>query len=140
MLDARKGEVYARLYRVGREQEPAPVTAALLVRPDELLGGVEGRCRFIGDAVEVYRSAIEGARGREAAILPFSTWHPRGGVVARLAAGRAALGADALGGLEPCYVRPASVQVDRAERVDNKRGAVLRYSARAARGPSGNIR
>jgi tRNA threonylcarbamoyladenosine biosynthesis protein TsaB len=134
MLDARKGEVYARLYRVGRDGEPAPVTMALLTPPDALLGGVEGRCRFVGDGVDAYRPVIERACGREAVILPFSSCHPRGSVVARLAGGLATLGADALGALEPCYVRPASVQVDRTPRVDNKRGTVLRYPARAARG------
>ncbi len=113
MLDARKGEVYASLYRVCGEGELEPLTETLLVRPDTLLKRVDGRCRFVGDAVDTYGGAIERALGG-ALVLPFSHYHPRGSVVAQLAIGRAALGAGALGALEPRYVRPAYVQVGKA--------------------------
>ena len=116
MLDARKGEVYAALYRMGDSGVLDPLTGCLLARPEVVLEGISGRCRFLGDAVDVHAAAIERAHGAAALVLPFSHYHPRGGVVAALGSGLPRLGPEALGAVEPTYVRPAYVQVGHATR------------------------
>lgn len=109
VLDARMREVYAASFER---------TDAGLVRrtPDEALppGALAERIPagavIVGDAVEVYPElAKAGAR-----VLPFVTYHPRGGVVARLgAATLRAGGAADVGTLEPAYVRPSQAELAR---------------------------
>jgi tRNA threonylcarbamoyladenosine biosynthesis protein TsaB len=122
ILDARKGEVYAAVYRALAAGSLRAETGPMLVRPAELLRRLDGRCRFLGDAVERYGGEIAGTLGAHALLLPFSRYHPRGGVVAELGAKLAPLaGPAAVAALEPSYVRPAYVQVHRpAERSSNE--------------------
>jgi tRNA threonylcarbamoyladenosine biosynthesis protein TsaB len=116
MLDARKGEVYAALYRVADDGTLHAEAAPMLLSPATLLGRIDGRCRFLGDGVERYGAEITGTLGPRALLLPFTHYHPRGGVVAALGAALAPLPSlDAIAQLEPYYVRPAYVQVHRAE-------------------------
>lgn len=121
MLDARKGEVYAALYRARDDGSLQAEAVPMLVRPAELLPqvaratgspGWTGRCRFLGDGAERYGTEIAGTLGPRALVLPFTHYHPRGGVVAILGAALAPLPSrDAVACLEPYYVRPAYVQV-----------------------------
>ncbi len=123
MLDARRGEVYAALYRARADGALEAEAAPMLVRPDELLRevahgagspGCAERCRFLGDGAERYETEITATLGGHALVLPFTHYHPRGGVVAALGAALAPLpGLDAVAQLEPCYVRSAYVQVHR---------------------------
>jgi tRNA threonylcarbamoyladenosine biosynthesis protein TsaB len=115
MLDARKGEVYTALYAVGAEGEMHCVTSVMLGRPAEVLARIDGRCRVLGDAVGGHESEILAALGTRALVLPFSHYHPRGAVVARLGAGLVPVEhGEGLARLEPLYVRPAYVQMDGA--------------------------
>lgn len=114
MLDARKGEVYAAVYVALEDGTLHAEVGPLLVRPAELVLRIDGRCRFLGDAAERYETEITGTLGSRALVLPFTHYHPRGGVVASLGAGLAPVPSpDAVAGLEPFYVRPAYVQVHR---------------------------
>jgi len=112
ILDARKGELYAAVYTVPERGRLEPLWGPALTRPEELVGRVSARCRFLGDGVAMYADRIERALGRDALLLPFSHYHPAGGVVALeglrgLTAGRAR----PIGQVEPDYLRSAYVQV-----------------------------
>jgi tRNA threonylcarbamoyladenosine biosynthesis protein TsaB len=61
-IDAWRGEVYAAVYKDGREVEPATVA-----RPSELLSRLaEGPTLFTGDGAAMYQDAIRAALGQHA--------------------------------------------------------------------------
>jgi tRNA threonylcarbamoyladenosine biosynthesis protein TsaB len=116
ILDARKGEVYAALYQVADDGTLHVEAAPVLLPPATLLERIDGRCRFLGDGVERYGAEIAATLGSRALLLPFTHYHPRGGVVAALGAALAPLPSlDAVARLEPYYVRSAYVQVQGAK-------------------------
>ena len=109
-LDARKGEVYAAVFEstVGG---PRRLTPDVALRPTELAARLEPPCVLVGDAGTVYRDVL----GGRAAIRPFTTHHPRGGIVARLGWQRLVAGETANpGDLEPVYVRPPEAELARS--------------------------
>lgn len=100
-LDARKREVYAALFRAtsgGLER----MTPDLALAPKALAARLAAPCVIVGDATSVYPElSVPGC-----AVRPFTTHHPRGGVVARLGLERLRAGQVANAGeLEPTYVR-----------------------------------
>jgi tRNA threonylcarbamoyladenosine biosynthesis protein TsaB len=106
-LDARKREVYAALFRAtgGRPERLSPDAA---LAPDVLAAQLPAGTVLVGDAGEVYGPAFAG----RARVLPFATFHPRGGAVARLGYARLVAGAAAdVGPLEPVYVRAPDAQL-----------------------------
>ena len=109
VLDARMREVYAASFE-RTPQGLARLTPDEALRPDALAPRIEASALVVGDASAVYPAVVAtGAR-----ILPFTTHHPRGGVVARL--GGAILragGAADVGRLEPAYVRPSQAELAR---------------------------
>ena len=108
-LDARKGEVYAALF-AATAAGPRRLTPDLAVRPAELAARLEPPCVLVGDAGTVYGNVLVG----RAAIRPFATHHPRGGIVARLGWQRLLAGEVANpGDLEPVYVRPPEAELPR---------------------------
>lgn len=100
-IDARKQEVYAALFRVdagGALRRESPDAGW---KPAALAAALDPETTVIGDAPDVYPEAFAHVR-----VLPFTTHHPRGEVVARLGAARLAAGnAVELAALEPAYVR-----------------------------------
>lgn len=112
ILDARKGELYAAVYAASAHGQLEPRAPAALVRAEELTARIEGRCRFLGDGVETAGACIAAALGPQALVLPFTRYHPRGGAVALLGgAADAVSDGEALGAIEPHYIRPAYVQI-----------------------------
>ncbi len=110
VLDARMREVYAASFtRTPAGLERSTDDEALA--PDALAARIPASALVVGDAVDAYPAlAAVGARVR-----PFTTHHPRGGIVARLGAARLRAGEAAdVGTLEPAYVRPS--QAERARR------------------------
>jgi tRNA threonylcarbamoyladenosine biosynthesis protein TsaB len=109
-LDARKREVYAALFETTADG-PRRRSPDMALAPDALGTRLVPPCVLVGDAGEVYGEIL----GRAAAVRPFATHHPRGGVVARLGAARLAAGERAdPGTLEPVYVRPPDAELPRA--------------------------
>jgi len=111
-LDARKRAVYAALFAAAAGG-PRRLTPDLALRPEALAARLEPPCVVVGDAAEAYGDIL----AKRAAVQPFATHHPRGGVVARLGwerllAGEAA-GSETLGMLEPVYVRPPEAELAR---------------------------
>ena len=109
MLDARKGEVYGALFEARGHGTPAVLQRPALARPQEILDSLDGRrCWVLGDGGEVHATVVQAAAPRGAMLLPFSHYHPQGGMVARLAmTGPAIAAGQALAELEPTYVRPS---------------------------------
>jgi tRNA A37 threonylcarbamoyladenosine modification protein TsaB len=119
-VDAWRGEVYAALYKDGREVVP-PVVG----HPDELLVSLRaadaesrGPITFIGDAAETYRDLIRRTLGNRARIAdPASPL--LAGVIAQLASEAASSGEPLPPphAIHPLYVRRPDAELARAQRV-----------------------
>ena len=106
ILDARKGEVYAALFRVEEGQVDYLVEECAMAL-EAWLSRLPGPCTFIGDAVAM----LNGNGDRLGRILPFERFFPRGSIVASLGAGALAEGRAAnVATLEPLYVRPSEAE------------------------------
>jgi tRNA threonylcarbamoyladenosine biosynthesis protein TsaB len=115
-VDAWRGEVYAALYRGGREVMPAVVA-----HPDQLLADLraspQGPITFIGDGAETYRAVICDTLGDRASLAdPASPL--LAGVIAQLATEAAAAGAylPPPHAIRPLYVRRPDAELARAQR------------------------
>ncbi|HKA53331.1 MAG TPA: tRNA (adenosine(37)-N6)-threonylcarbamoyltransferase complex dimerization subunit type 1 TsaB [Candidatus Binatia bacterium] len=116
ILDARKGEVYAALFRRARHGSLERLTPDQVCTPGALLDRLPAPCLFLGDAVERYGDLIRERSGPAARLLPFTTYHPRGAVVARMAWERLSRGeSDDLSTLVPRYVRKPDAEFKRAD-------------------------
>jgi tRNA threonylcarbamoyladenosine biosynthesis protein TsaB len=109
-LDARKREVYAALFTMTADG-PRRDTPDEALPPQALAARLPPGCVLVGDAGDVYGSVL----GTGTVLRPFATHHPRGGVIARLGWQRLRAGAaEAIGPLEPVYVRPPDAELPRA--------------------------
>lgn len=119
ILDAKKGEVYASLYRTDRG-EAERLWGYLAVSPEELCGrlkGLDGPVIFLGDGVAAYRALLETALGAAALFAPPGSRAPSAAAVAELGlrairAGQATAPAE----LVPLYIRPSEAELARARR------------------------
>ncbi len=66
LLDARKKEVYAALYRASENGCIELISDYLVLPPAELIGRIDEPTIFIGDGVEVYRDLLQEKLGRNA--------------------------------------------------------------------------
>jgi len=110
-LDARKGEVYAGLFR-STGDGLTRVAADCATTPERLAALIDEPCVFIGDAVDPYREVWQTAFQDSVELLPFTEFHPRGGAVARL--GRKqfqSCGADSVAALVPRYCRLSEAEL-----------------------------
>ena len=110
VLDARKGEVYAALFRWragGLERLGAEQTLS----PRALVDAIDAPCTFVGEGVDVYGDLLCEVLGERALLLPSSALPPLGGTVARMGWERLQAGEEApLAALEPLYVRPSEAE------------------------------
>ncbi len=106
ILDARKGEVYAALYRVttaGLEK----ISDDMVVSPGDLIARIDDEVVFVGEGVSACGKWLVEAMGNRATILNNGEGHWRGMMVAALAAARLVDNdADSILNLQPSYVRP----------------------------------
>ncbi len=118
VLDARKKEVYAALYRAS-DGVMEPVMEDSLLAPEALLKEVKQRVSagpvlFLGNGLSVYRGLIErGVKGAEFAPEPL--WHVRASNIARLALQGRAKRVDPCE-LKPLYLRKSEAELKRAEK------------------------
>lgn len=111
ILDARRGEVYAALFRRDGRGNIERVTADLVLSPQALLSRIHEQCTFLGDGAEVYEKLIRQHCGAADRILPFTTHHPCGTIIAKMAQGRLCRGEhDSISTLVPCYVRASEAE------------------------------
>lgn len=106
LLDARKGEMYAALFRRDHDGKLVKLLPDQVLLPQLILEQITEPCVFLGDGGEVYGKLIREHCGANAHVLPFATYHPRGTVIARMAWERLRVGsADNVQSLVPAYVR-----------------------------------
>jgi tRNA threonylcarbamoyladenosine biosynthesis protein TsaB len=70
LLDARKGEVYAGLYRTDGEGFPEPVMEERVATPGDILPHVQGDALFLGDGLAAAAGLIAGRPGGITHFLP----------------------------------------------------------------------
>ena len=105
VVDARKNEVYATLYRVvadGLEK----LTEDLVVTLEQLASRITEDVTFIGDSTAKDAAALVGMKGHRAAVFETGTLDMRGVSVAAIGAVAFARGEmDRVASLEPLYIR-----------------------------------
>lgn len=106
LLDARKGETYAALFRRDTEGNIRKVLPDHALAPQLILEQITEPCVFLGDGVVTYGELIRAHCEANAHVLPFTTHHPRGAIIAQMAWERLQTGSgDDIQGLVPMYVR-----------------------------------
>lgn len=115
MFDARKGEVYAGLYRCS--SLPEPLTPDAVLSPERFLAAIDTQTIFVGEGALRYRELISSTLGE---LALFSPWHaalPRAGAGAVIAL-EAALKGDftPLALLNPTYLRASEAEVAKRRR------------------------
>ena len=113
LMDARKKEVYAGLFRC--EPLPAPRGPEWVISPDRLLDRITEPTIFVGDGATVYRDLIESRCGDLAYFAPSATAHPRGasGIVLSREAFLRGEGVPPEQ-LDPVYIRASEAEVAKA--------------------------
>jgi tRNA threonylcarbamoyladenosine biosynthesis protein TsaB len=109
VVDARKNEVYATLYRVGADGLEK-LTEDLVVTLEQLASRITEQSTknitFIGDSTAKDAAALVNARGHRAAVFETGTLDMRGVSIAAIGAARFARGEmDRVSSLEPLYIR-----------------------------------
>jgi tRNA threonylcarbamoyladenosine biosynthesis protein TsaB len=111
MLDARKREVYAGLFRWDGSH-PDPVASERVIDPDAFLCDLEGDIYFIGGGSEAYRSLILGRLGTRARFAPWPANPLRASSAAALALDGLRQGNTChLAHLNPVYIRPSEAEI-----------------------------
>jgi len=113
VLDARKQEVYAALFR--HEQEGiVRVMEDTALAPDALCRLIRKPTLFIGDGVETYGALFRERLGERMLIPPLASRGARPACVAELGRGRLLRGErDAADSLVPRYLRPSEAELRR---------------------------
>jgi tRNA threonylcarbamoyladenosine biosynthesis protein TsaB len=116
MLDARKGEVYAALYRWGQGGFVS-VIRERSARPEELLSTIEGPVVLAGEGALIYKDRIIAAIGERALIAPRDKMVPSPSNIAILGLQRAMRGefADSVHA-GPLYIRKSEAEVKWSEK------------------------
>lgn len=111
MLDARKGEVYAALYRADGRGKMDETLAPEAIRPEALLGRIDGEVLCVGTGAVTYGVLLRETLGRRAVFSPAQDVI-RPSVVAALAyeAFRRGEGEDAAT-LAPLYLRKSDAEI-----------------------------
>ena len=114
VVTARKGEVYAALYRRDGErvQEEVP---GMVIAPEALCTLVQERTLFLGSGVDVYGKTFATSLGDRAVCVNTHTAAPGlAGSIARVAYRRfQTTGVDAVAVPQPLYIRPADARLPR---------------------------
>jgi len=119
LLDARKQEVYAGLFRTVQGR-PQPLAAERVAPPEAVLAELDGPVCFVGDGAVAYRSLIVRHCGASARFLPWSQQPLR-------ASSAAVLALDALRNgetvsplvLEPVYLRLSEAELHQLKSSEN---------------------
>lgn len=106
LLDARRSQVYACLFRQGPDDEAVAECNERVVCPREWAVSLRGRVLLCGSGAELYREVFTAACTADYCFAPEENCRPRAAMLARIAAARLAAGRT----LAPeqvlaCYVR-----------------------------------
>ena len=109
ITDARRGNVYSAIYRQGKRQGEHALTTL-----DDVLDRVHGKTLFVGDAINLYKTAIEAA-GCVSIFADEKFWYPQAKNLAKLAYQRfEAKKHDEASTLVPIYLYPQDCQVQKS--------------------------
>jgi tRNA threonylcarbamoyladenosine biosynthesis protein TsaB len=115
MLDARKSEVYAGLYRCG--ELPEAIVADCVASPDDFLDRISEPTLFVGSGALRYRDLITARLGNLARFAPSVCHVPRASSGTLLAAARFLRGETIPAGeLVPVYIRPSEAEIARMKK------------------------
>jgi tRNA threonylcarbamoyladenosine biosynthesis protein TsaB len=122
MIDARRKEIYAALYRWGPDA-PALVSGEQVATPKAVVAAIEQPCIFVGNGASAYRPLIgETARCR-AVFVPAALNSIRAATIAMLGARRLCAGQpDDVERLVPTYLRRSDAEIKRADTTLNSIG------------------
>lgn len=117
VLDARKKEVYAALYRNDDRGGCHRVSDYLVIDPRTLCDRIDEPVLLVGDGVEVYEEVFTGSLGPRAVLDPAGAIFPRASVIGRLGQARWQAG-DFLepAAATPIYIRPSEAELLFAEK------------------------
>lgn len=139
LLDARRGEAYAALYRVSADGLDKQ-TVDLLIAAKELIANVTEEVTFVGENVAAYDKLLIGALGGPARILDLSRFGSRGIWLAAMAAARVLNDdLDSSATLQPFYVRPPQAPVAGAVADNGRRAGTEALWSTEKRNSSGSI-
>ncbi|MCD5390317.1 tRNA (adenosine(37)-N6)-threonylcarbamoyltransferase complex dimerization subunit type 1 TsaB, partial [candidate division NPL-UPA2 bacterium] len=111
ILDAKRGEIYAALYR-GHGYSLQKLTEDLVLPIRELLPRISEQVTFLGDAIDIYQDLIEEKLGKKASFAPPYLRLPSAAKVATLALKELKAGEEGnLYRIKPLYVRRAEAEV-----------------------------
>jgi len=119
MLDARKGEVYAALYRNTEKGRLRKLVPEMAIKPVELLQKIDGKTLFVGNGVYPYGDLIcSTLRGlAHIAASPFNLIH--GAIVAQLGRQKLEKGEFLdLEGFTPQYFRKSEAEIKWSEKME----------------------
>jgi len=113
LLDARKGEVYAALYKNGVGGHVEQLTPYQVLSPAALIERIPPQeTVFLGDGVEACRELVTQQLAEKALFAPLHLGFLRGTTVAELGRQRLARGErDDISSLVPIYVRPSDAEL-----------------------------
>jgi tRNA threonylcarbamoyladenosine biosynthesis protein TsaB len=110
MLDARKNEIYASLYRC--EGLPGIISEDCVVSPADFLDNIGETTIFLGSGAVRYRELIESRLGDKAVFAPCYCNQPRASAGAMLAYQAFSRGETmSLALLNPSYIRPSEAEI-----------------------------
>lgn len=116
VLDARRQEVYAAIYRGRENGRPERISEYMVSRPEKLCEMIRERVIMVGDGLTVYREIFQEALG-ELLVLPRpELFFPRAAVIGRLAVEmwqrREFVDLDRAA---PIYIRPSEAELNFAD-------------------------
>ncbi|MFH2012378.1 MAG: tRNA (adenosine(37)-N6)-threonylcarbamoyltransferase complex dimerization subunit type 1 TsaB [Pseudomonadota bacterium] len=111
ILDARKKQVYAALYKKSIENRLEKITPDLAINPDELLKKIQTKVVFLGDGLRVYHKLIKETLQDMAFFAPMNLRLPRAANVAKLSLDQFRKNNVLdLNTFTPSYVRPSEAE------------------------------
>ena len=112
LFDARKGEVYAALYKNDETNGLSKISPERAVNPETLCAEFEERVIFLGDGSDVYRKTLSENLGTRALFAPPHLRYPRASSIAFLALKKFQKNeVSEVDLITPLYVRPPEAEV-----------------------------
>jgi tRNA threonylcarbamoyladenosine biosynthesis protein TsaB len=122
LLDARKKEVYAALYRFPSRGSVRRDSDNLVLAPSNLAQLIKEKVLFLGNGAQLHRDLLADLLGKNARFASARFRHPKAAAVGQLGLRRLAQAkTDDLDGLEPLYVRPPEAELRRLGRSQRRR-------------------
>ena len=113
-LDARKGEIYTALYRLGTDRGPERLTPYMALKPEELVELITEETVIVGDALLRYGDYLQNELGDRLQRIPPHLHIVHASCVAWLASHRLRQGLeDDVSSCTPLYVRRSEAELSR---------------------------